>query len=55
MILPSFALSAQAISMVTRMTRSSMLEVIRADYIRTVAPRDRPNASSSGATRCITR
>ena len=36
MILPSFALSAQAISMVTRMTRSSMLEVIRADYIRTV-------------------
>ena len=36
MILPSFALSAQSISMVTRMTRSSMLEVIRADYIRTV-------------------
>jgi peptide/nickel transport system permease protein len=35
MILPSLALSAQAISMVTRMTRSSMLEVIRADYIRT--------------------
>ncbi|MDR1966034.1 MAG: ABC transporter permease [Synergistaceae bacterium] len=35
MILPSVALSAQAISMVTRMTRSSMLEVIRADYIRT--------------------
>lgn len=36
MVLPSFALSAQSISMVTRMTRSSMLEVIRADYIRTV-------------------
>lgn len=35
MILPSLSLSAQAISMVTRMTRSSMLEVIRADYIRT--------------------
>ena len=35
MILPSFALAAQSISMVTRMTRSSMLEVIRADYIRT--------------------
>jgi peptide/nickel transport system permease protein len=35
MILPSLALSAQSISMVTRMTRSSMLEVIRADYIRT--------------------
>lgn len=35
MILPSLALSAQAISIITRMTRSSMLEVIRADYIRT--------------------
>ncbi|MDR3265212.1 MAG: ABC transporter permease [Synergistaceae bacterium] len=35
MILPSVALSAQSISMITRMTRSSMLEVVRADYIRT--------------------
>lgn len=35
MILPSVSLSAQAISMITRMTRSSMLEVIRQDYIRT--------------------
>ena len=35
MILPSAALAAQSISMVTRMTRSSMLEVVRADYIRT--------------------
>jgi len=35
MILPSVALAAQSISMVTRMTRSSMLEVVRADYIRT--------------------
>ena len=34
-ILPSLALSAQSISMITRMTRSSMLEVVRADYIRT--------------------
>jgi peptide/nickel transport system permease protein len=35
MVLPSIALSAQSISMITRMTRSSMLEVVRADYIRT--------------------
>lgn len=35
MILPSVSLSAQAISIITRMTRSSMLEVIRQDYIRT--------------------
>lgn len=35
MILPSLALAAQSISMVTRMTRSSMLEVVNADYVRT--------------------
>lgn len=35
MVLPSLTLAAQSISMVTRMTRSSMLEVINADYIRT--------------------
>lgn len=36
MVLPSVALSAQAVAIITRMTRSSMLEVIRQDYIRTV-------------------
>lgn len=35
MVLPSLTLAAQSVSMVTRMTRSSMLEVINADYIRT--------------------
>ena len=36
MILPSIALAAQSVSVITRMTRSSMLEVVRQDYIRTV-------------------
>lgn len=36
MILPVIALSAQSVAVITRMTRSSMLEVIRKDYIRTV-------------------
>lgn len=36
MILPAITLSAQAVAIITRMTRSSMLEVIRQDYIRTV-------------------
>lgn len=35
MILPSLSLAAQSVSIITRMTRSSMLEVIRQDYIRT--------------------
>ncbi|GAU78930.1 nickel ABC transporter permease [Fusibacter sp. 3D3] len=34
MILPAVALGAQSIAIITRMTRSSMLEVIRMDYIR---------------------
>lgn len=35
MILPAIALGSQSVSVITRMTRSSMLEVIRKDYIRT--------------------
>jgi peptide/nickel transport system permease protein len=36
MILPAVTLGAQSVAIITRMTRSSMLEVIRQDYIRTV-------------------
>jgi peptide/nickel transport system permease protein len=35
LILPSFALSTIPLSIIARMTRSSMLEVLRQDYIRT--------------------
>ena len=35
MILPSIALGAQSIAVITRMTRSNMLEVIHKDYMRT--------------------
>ena len=34
-VLPVISISASAVATITRMTRSSMLEVIRADYIRT--------------------
>jgi len=36
MILPAFTVGAQSVAIVARMTRSSMLEVIRQDYIRTI-------------------
>ncbi len=35
MILPALALGSQSIAVLTRMTRSSMLETVRQDYIRT--------------------
>jgi len=35
MIMPAFALSCGCVVMITRITRSSMLEVLRQDYIRT--------------------
>jgi peptide/nickel transport system permease protein len=35
MVLPAVAISTPQIALITRMTRSSMLEVIRQDYIRT--------------------
>lgn len=36
MILPAITVAAQSVAVICRMTRSSMLEVIRQDYIRTV-------------------
>ena len=35
LVLPAVTLSANSLAMITRMTRSNMLEVIRQDYIRT--------------------
>ena len=35
LVLPAFTLSANSLAIITRMTRSSMLETIRQDYIRT--------------------
>jgi peptide/nickel transport system permease protein len=35
MVLPAVALAAQSVAIITRMTRSSMLDVVRQDYIRT--------------------
>jgi peptide/nickel transport system permease protein len=46
-VLPSIALSGSGVAIALRMTRSSMLEVIRQDYIRTV------RAKGAGETRII--
>ena len=35
MVLPVFTLSGSSLALIARMTRSSMLEVIRSDYVRT--------------------
>lgn len=35
MVLPSFALAAASTALIARMTRSSLLEVVRQDYVRT--------------------
>ena len=40
MVLPSITLAAQGVAIITRMTRSTMLEVIRQDYIRTVRAKE---------------
>lgn len=44
MVLPSIALSAQSVAVIMRMTRSSMLEVIRQDYIRTARAKGQTEA-----------
>ena len=42
LILPAFALAARSMASIARMTRSSMLEVIRQDYIRTARSKGIP-------------
>jgi peptide/nickel transport system permease protein len=46
-VLPSIAMAGSGVAIVVRMTRSSMLEVVRQDYIRTV------KAKGAGETRII--
>ena len=55
MILPSVALAAQSISMVTRMTRSSMLGSSGRTTSGRRGRRARRSPSSFGCTRCATR
>ena len=43
-VLPAFTLGTQSIAVFARMTRSSMLEVIRQDYIRTVRAKGQTEA-----------
>lgn len=43
MVLPALALGAQSVAVLTRMTRSSMLETIRQDYIRTARAKGQKN------------
>ena len=43
LIMPALALGMQSTAVVARMTRSSMLEVIRQDYIRTSRAKGRAN------------
>ena len=39
LILPAIALASVSTALLARMTRGSMLEVLRADYMRTARPR----------------
>ena len=55
LILPALALATIPMAIIARITRSSLLEVMGSDYIRTAAPRERPSAESSSTTACATR
>jgi ABC-type dipeptide/oligopeptide/nickel transport system permease component len=55
LILPTIVLGTVPLAVVARMTRSSMLEVLEEDYVRTARPRaSRPSVSLAFA-RCATR
>lgn len=45
MIMPAICLGAQSIAVITRMTRSSMLEIIRQDFIKTIRAKGQKEVS----------
>ena len=55
LVLPAIALGTIPLAVIARMTRSSMLEVLREDYIRTARAKGLRRTASSACTRCATR
>ena len=54
-ILPSTAIAIQLMAIIMRMTRTSMLEVLGQDYVRTARAKGLGTGTSSTATPCATR
>ena len=55
LVLPALVLAAFNVSLLTRYTRSAVLEVVGNDYVRAAARRVCPSGSSSRATSCAPR
>ena len=53
-IIPAVALALYPAAVLARYTRSSMLDVLSADYVRTAEPKGLDETLSSPATRCAT-
>ena len=51
MLLPTFVLGTHSAGLLARYVRSSLLEVLGQDYIRTARARASPNAQSSSCMR----
>ena len=54
-MLPAITLALFQMTLMMRLVRAEMLEVLRADYIRFARARGLPTAPSISATRCATR
>ena len=55
LILPAIVLGTIPLAVIARMTRSSMLEVLSEDYVRTARAKGLSPCASSAFTRCATR
>ena len=55
LILPAIVLGTVPLGVIARMTRSSMLEVLSEDYVRTARAKGLRRAASSACTPCATR
>ena len=55
LLLPGIVLGSLSLATALRLTRASVAENLRADYVRTARPRAWPSAGSSACTCCATR
>ena len=54
-LLPGIVLGSLGLAYVARLTRTSLVENLRADYVRTASAKGLSRRGSSAGTRCATR
>ncbi len=54
LVVPAIVLGALSLGFIARLTRTSLIETLRSDYVRTARAKGLQRAASSASTRCAT-